>query len=49
MPNRTVAQDAVLADSKYVYFAAEEQTTISWRDIPCDISDVASKAYFKVY
>ena len=41
-------RNKILDDSKLVYFAAGEQTTISWKEVPCDIVDVASKPYFKV-
>ena len=42
-------RNEIMDDSKLVYFAAGEQTTISWKEVPCDIVDVASKPYFKVF
>ena len=41
-------RNEIMDNSKLVYFAAGEQTTISWKEVPCDIVDVASKPYFKV-
>ena len=48
MPNISAIKIAIKDSSKKVYFAAGEQTTISWREVPCQVVDVASKAYFKV-
>ena len=48
MKNQTVIRKAIRANSKYVYFGAQEQVTISWDDVPCYIVDVASKPYFEV-
>ena len=42
-------RNKIMDNSKLVYFAAGEQTTISWKEVPCDIVDVASKPYFKVF
>ena len=39
---------ALKEDPKLVYFGSEEQTTISWPEVPCEIVDVASKPYFEV-
>ena len=48
MPNIPDIRKEIMGDPKLVYFAAGEQTTISWKEVPCDIADVASKPYFKV-
>ena len=48
MPNISDIRKEIMGDSKLVYFAAGEQTTISWKEVPCDVADVASKPYFKV-
>ena len=48
MPNISDIRKEIMGDPKLVYFAAGEQTTISWKEVPCDVADVASKPYFKV-
>ena len=48
MPNIPDIRKEIMGDPKLVYFAAGEQTTISWKEVPCDVADVASKPYFKV-
>ena len=42
MPNIPDIRKEIMGDSKLVYFAAGEQTTISWKEVPCDVADVAS-------
>ena len=48
MPSIPDIRKEIMGDPKLVYFAAGEQTTISWKEVPCDVADVASKPYFKV-
>ena len=48
MPNISAIKIAIKDSSKKVYFAAGGQTTISWREVFCQVVDVANKAYFKV-
>ena len=48
LPNSSASRRAIMENPKLAYFSPRVPNYVTWNEVPCDVIDVSSIAYFKV-